>query len=406
MPRAIKTYWNEALLKCVSPHTEAPDRFITWTAFSLLGSVMKRKYWIEDGLYTLYPNMYVILVAPPGVGKGTAVNFVWKLNRDFAPNHLANMISDRVTGPRIIERIAQGWNNAPSIIGGQIRQGANDHSCAIFSTELSILLGASEQMIDFLCECWDRNSYDYDTKHSGSAFITDMSVSLIAATVPDFLRNMDRNKSLSIRGGFTSRCLFIYEDQPSRFLLHPPPVSSNPQSVKLLQDLKADLQHIASLPGGEFKYSPAAQIHFDRFMSSVRKNNQDDSEAVAHFRARIRAHVLKLAMIISIARQDGLLIDDIDMSNAIAHVKATLDSLEKVFRGSGDSDLAVATGHVQAYLEKTGGAGRRELLKHLYRHMEADVLDRILYVLTEIGEVTKTTKGVNSMYIPVNGKRP
>ncbi|HEY4798888.1 MAG TPA: DUF3987 domain-containing protein, partial [Bacteroidia bacterium] len=361
--------------------------------------------FIQEGLYTMYPNQYIVLVAPPGIGKGTAINFVWKINRENSPNLLANMISDRVTGPRILERIATGWNAAPQMVGGQIVQGSTDHSCTIFSTELSVLLGASDQMLDFLCECWDKNEYDYDTKNSGSAFIKDMSVSLIGATVPDFIRNIDRNKNMSIKGGFTSRCLFIYEEQPSRFILHPPPISTNQKSVKLLADLKNDLDHISNLPGGEYKYSPAAAIHFDRFISSIRTNVNNDSEAVAHFKSRVVAHVLKLAMILAVSSHDDLIINDFDMYNAIECVKTALGTLEKVFRGSGDSNMAAATGYVQAHLEKTGGSSRNAILKALYRHMDPDCLDRILYVLTEIGFCKTSTpaKGGSVLYIPLNG---
>src|SRR6516164_4730374 len=152
-------YFHEAMLSMVSKHTDAPDRFIAWSCFSVIGGIMKRKFYIKDGLFTLYPNQFIILVAPPGIGKGTSINFIWGLVRATAPNFIANMISDRVTAPKIIERIAAGWKSAPIVVGQQISQGSMDHSCTIFSTEFSMLMGASDQMLDFLCEAWDRNSY-------------------------------------------------------------------------------------------------------------------------------------------------------------------------------------------------------------------------------------------------------
>jgi hypothetical protein len=250
-------YWHEAMQDCARLHTNAPDSFMAWAAFSVIGAVMKRKFFIQEGTFTIYPNQYIVLVAPPSVGKGTAINFNWKIVRDSAPNYIANMISDRVTGPRILERIAKGWNSSPQIIstpgGVQVVQGSVDHSCTIFSTELSILLGASDQMIDFLCECWDRtDGYEYDTKNSGSAMIKDQAVSLIAGTVPDFIRHIDRDRRMTIKGGFTSRCLFVYEDHPARMILHPPHVSKNKVSQALLDKLKNDAEHISNLPGGEF----------------------------------------------------------------------------------------------------------------------------------------------------------
>src|SRR5215472_13538930 len=190
MARLLNTSIHDALLKCVTPHTEAPDRFITWSAFSIIGAVLKNKAFIKDGLFTLYPNQYIILVSPPGIGKGTAINFAWGIVRDTVPNYIANMVSDRVTAPRILERIANGWNNSiPQLVNGQLVIGhSQDHTCTIYSTELKVLLGASEWMLEFLCESWDRNEYDYDTKNKGSALVKNMCTSLIGGTVPDYLQ--------------------------------------------------------------------------------------------------------------------------------------------------------------------------------------------------------------------------
>src|SRR5215469_11250884 len=140
--RQLKQSIHDALLRCASPYTEAPDKFITWCAFSIIGATLKNHVFIKEGLFELYPNQYIILVSPPGIGKGTAMNFSWDLIRDRNVNPLVNVIADRVTAPRIIERIATGWNSSvPQIVNGQVVIGGSlDHTCTIFSTELQVLL--------------------------------------------------------------------------------------------------------------------------------------------------------------------------------------------------------------------------------------------------------------------------
>lgn len=384
MPRLLRKPWHDALIDCVAKHTETPDRFIQWSAISVISGVMKRKFFLKDGLYTIYPNQYIVLVAPPGIGKGTAIKFLWDMIKENSP-FLANFIPDRATAPKILERLANGWNTAPVMIGQQIVTGTKEHTCTILSTELSVLLGASEQMLDYLCEFWDKGEFEYDTKNSGSSFVKEMAVSLMGATVPDFIRNIDRDRSMSIKGGFTSRCLFIYEDKPARYLPDPPPLETNPVSAKLLQDIKTDLKWIASLPGGEFQWATDAKISFIRFLGNLRNTASIDDEATINFKSRIRAHVLKLAMVLAISRHDTLTIERIDMENSIAYVNGCLQTLEKIFRGSGESDLAVSTAYVKDYVERVGAASRKEMLKHLHRHMSHETLDRIIYTLTEIG---------------------
>src|ERR1017187_8934684 len=45
-----------------------PTIFRKWTAISLIGAVLEQKVWVKTSR-ALHPNMYVFLVAHPGVGK-------------------------------------------------------------------------------------------------------------------------------------------------------------------------------------------------------------------------------------------------------------------------------------------------------------------------------------------------
>ena len=404
--RQLKLSIYDALLRCASPHTECPDKFLTWSAFSLIGAVLKNRVFIKDGLITLFPNQYIVLVSPPGIGKGTAINFSWGLLKAKAVNPLVNIVQDRVTAPKILERIATGWNSSiPQIVNNQVViGGTQDHTCTICSTELRVLISASDWMLEFLCESWDRNSYDYDTKNKGTSIVKSMCTSLIAGTVPHYLQNLERDINLSINGGFTSRCLFIFADAPSKNLPLPPPIDSNPQSLLLKKCIENDLEHISFNLSGEYTYNTEARIKFENFLTSIRSNNTYDSEPMLNFKSRIRSHVLKLAMVISAARKDSLIIEGIDMDNSIAYVKSVVIDLEKIFSGTGESELAPAMAKVQGYIEKNGIASKKELMKHLYRHMSFETLERVLYTLEIMEFCFPITRGKTTYYQHQNGR--
>lgn len=406
MARVLRKAFHEAFFDCVSPHTDTPDNFIVWSALSLIGAALKNNVHFEIGTYTLYPNMFVVLVAPPGVGKGTAMNIIEDMIKDAQPAEVVNTLSDRITAERILERIADGWSAPPTIKNMQLVIGAKDHNCLLFSTELRVLLGASEWMLEFLEEAWSKKTYDYQTKNKGSVFIDNMCCSLLAASVPDFLRNVNREAHMVITGGFSSRCMFIYAENPSKDLPWPEPLKKNARSKALYDQLITDLKTIASL-NGEFKVDTAARLMFESFLKQNRAAaSQDDSEAVANFRARMKAHVLKLAMIFSASRGDTLLIEAFDMANAIAEVGKIIASLRKLFRGAGESMDAAATARVQDFIEKYGRASKREMLRALHRHMTSETLDRILFILETMGFITQTTQNKQTYYSPVakNGK--
>ena len=382
MSRILKKPFHESFIDCVSPHTDIPDTFIIWSALSLVGAALKNNVYFQIGTYTLYPNMFIVLVGPPGVGKGASMNILEQMIIDTKPNQVVNTLSDRITAERIIERIADGWSTAPQIKNMQFVLGKNDHNCLLFSSEIRVLLGASDWMLEFLEEAWSKTTYEYQTKNKGNVAIDNMCCSLLAASVPDFLRNVNREAHMVITGGFSSRCLFIYAENPSKDLPFPEPLKKNLKSKALYDNLVLDLQEIGTLRG-EFVIDTGARLRFETFLRLNRAaSSKDDSEAVANFRARIKAHILKLAMIFSVSRDNTLHISDMDMVNAIAEVQKILVSLSKLFRGAGEGMDAAVTARVQDFIEKYGRVSKKEIFKALHRHLNSsEALDRILYVL-------------------------
>ncbi len=392
MARILNKPWHDAFAECLEPHTDIPKSFVTWSALSLIGATLKNNVFFETGTYTLYPNQFIILVAPPGIGKGTAMDIISGIIDETKPNKIVNLQSDRITAEKMIENLAAGWTPPLTMVNQQIVIQPVDHCCLIFSTEIRTLLGASEWMLEFLEESWSKTTFDYQTKNKGSLFITDMCCSLLAASVPDFLRNINREISMAITGGFSSRCLFIYAEEPSSYVPWLPPLKKNAASYKRYQELAADLKAIASLRG-EFRVNTEARLQFEDYL---KKNRQVsiiyDSDAVANFKARLKPHLLKLAMVLSVSRGDSKIIEGIDMLNAIAEINKVLVNLEKLFRGSGESDLSPATARVQSIFDKSQTMlSRNELIKMTQRHIDFNDLDRILYVLEITGFIKKVT---------------
>jgi energy-coupling factor transporter ATP-binding protein EcfA2 len=406
MSRVLKKPFHESFIDCVNPHTDIPENFIIWSALSLVGAALKNSVYFQIGTYTLYPNMFIVLVGPPGVGKGASMNILEQMIIDTKPNQVVNTLSDRITAERIIERISDGWSTAPQLKNRQLVLGKNDHNCLLFSSEIRVLLGASDWMLEFLEEAWSKTTYEYQTKNKGNVAIDNMCCSLLAASVPDFLRNVNREAHMVITGGFSSRCLFIYAENPSKDLPFPEPLKKNLKSKALYDNLILDLQEIGTLRG-EFVIDTGARLRFEAFLRLNRAaSSKDDSEAVANFRARIKAHVLKLAMIFSVSRDNTLHISEMDMINAIAEIQKILASLSKLFRGAGEGMDAAVTARVQDFIEKYGRVSKKEIFRALHRHLNSpETLDRILCVLETVGYCTVVNSNKTTFYQPVVAKK-
>ena len=56
--------WVGGLLELVED-TEAPRAFWMWGALYTIGATLRRQVWLPFGIQNIYPNLYVLLVAPP-----------------------------------------------------------------------------------------------------------------------------------------------------------------------------------------------------------------------------------------------------------------------------------------------------------------------------------------------------
>lgn len=402
--RKLNTNWISAYAAAMNPTTEAPESYVVWSAISAVSAVLKKKVWVKRGPYNIYPNQYIVLVGPPGVGKGTAVHPAHAFIKNYKTPVLSNYLNDRVTAPEIISQLSNGFATM-SINNGVIVPG-KEATAVIFAMELSTFLGASDWMTSFLCQTWDQGEFEYGTKNKGSNKITDMCISLIGACTPDFIRKINgkQNASDAINGGFTARTLFVFANEKSKDLPWPVAledlrvVTSNggKSGAETIKDLRHDLECIAQLHG-EFSFSTEAYHHWNSFYSTI-KHNDHDSDVIRYFKSRQNIHVLKVAMCLSAASNDTLVVDLWCLKTAIHLVQGILDTLDVTFRGVGESSLAEATAKIQTYIERKGLTTRRELIRDNHRHATVEDIDRILNTLIMMGMLTASNQGTGMTY--------
>lgn len=59
-----------------------PEIFRQWGGISCVAGASERKVWIRSMKMDLYPNLYTILVAPPGISKSVAL-YCWKCSGEL-----------------------------------------------------------------------------------------------------------------------------------------------------------------------------------------------------------------------------------------------------------------------------------------------------------------------------------
>jgi hypothetical protein len=317
---------------------EAPDRMYFWTGVSTIAGALRRKVWIDQGLFSWYPNFYIVLVAPPGiVSKSTTAGIGMNLLRQvpgikFGP--------DIVTWPALIEAFAESQE-------GFELEGAMHVMSAITleSSEFGNLVDPSdEKMVDLLVALWDGKpgAFSKRTKSSGNDSVENPWINMIGCTTPSWIAG--NFPEYMIGGGFTSRCIFVYADKKAKFVAYPGQQIGRKDLKEKERKLIEDLTHISTL-AGEYTLSPEAiewgtawyKQHF-----TVRNIKLDD-ERFGGYIARKQTMLHKLAMILAAASTDTLIITKEHLEVAELMITDLETDMQFVFSKIGKSESALYT---------------------------------------------------------------
>lgn len=148
---------------------------------------------------------------------------------------------------------------------------------------------------------------------------------------------------------------------------------------------------------GEMKFDPRAVPLFERCYKESEPTEFDD-EATTAYKTSMWAQVTKLSMCLSASRSDNLVISEMDFRLAYDSVKSVLEAIPRVFRAVGESELAIAGDKILKFIESKGFATRQEMMKHCWRDVTLDDLDRILAAFKESGILYEYVQGKKTLY--------
>lgn len=349
--------WLQTYMSYTLP-LEAPDKFHFWTGVSVIAGALRRRVWLDMGMFTWYPNFYIVFVAPPGiVSKSTTLSVGMHLLREVKDIHFG---PDAVTWPALTNALAASRIDYPIGDTGLVAM-----SCiTIAASEFGTFLNPNDrEMIDVLVDLWDSRigSWEKRTKTSGNDQIINPWINLAACTTPGWIAG--NFPEYLIGGGFTSRCVFIFADEKRRLV--PYPSTELPSDFLEMQAaLKHDLQEIA-LMQGPFQMSPEAREFGEAWYRDhyTRVNRALDNSQFAGYLARKQTHIHKLAMVLSASSSDSLIIDLEHIVHAEGIITSLEDDMPLVFSHIGSAGDAKNTIMLLDILKAQHKVPKRELYR-------------------------------------------
>jgi hypothetical protein len=380
--------WIKAFID-YSGFGEAPRHMYFWVGASVVAGALRRKVWIDMTYFKWHPNMYVILVAPPGiVSKSTTANIGMKLLKQvpgirFGP--------DVVTWQALVGAFAEATETF-ELNGEHFPMSA----ITIESSEFGNLLNPQDKdMVDLLVSLWDgkQGKFEKRTKLSGNDSVENPWINLIACTTPSWIAG--NFPEYMIGGGFTSRCVFVYADKKAQYVAYPGlvvPAGMKEYEQKLVQDL----EHISLNLCGEYALSPEAVVWGEKWYKEHYTNRPAglDDDRFGGYIARKQTHIHKLAMIIAASSRDDLVIHELDLIAADDMVTDLEADMPMVFSKIGRSDESLQVDRFLGFVRSVGKIKASEAYRFIHSYFpQAKDYEEVLKGLVRAGYVQMVNHG-------------
>lgn len=385
----------------------SPQAFIDFGLYFAIAAYLQRRVWTNAEHQKLYPNIYPILVADPGVGKGLVIKPVMELikkhklsdalakpvdmssaaaisNAAIEANDFAKAGESTVKIQRERLRIPIGPDNgtyesvvkicaesARSIGYKRYDKGLDKvisdvyrHNSLAFGLEemSSFLHKDASKAMNFLVKAYDCGDYSYTTISRGEDYIKQVCMNFLAGTTPKFIENsFDAG---IMEEGFAARAWFIYAPRNRFFLLRSPELTE-----EQLQAQARIEEHVLGLTK-LYGYAPMTKEAWDflenwweKEQSQVGYKRPNPSEKLNTYYGRKNIHLMKMAMILHFMEDNKVAEDGFSPANPITldevvRAKKVLDEVEVnmhlALNFCGANPLHKLAKKIVATLRKTG----------------------------------------------------
>ncbi len=378
---------------------QVPTSFTAWTALFLVSSALRRMAWFKWFPTSLIPNLYVLLVAPPGLCKKNTIlgygrRILSMYNKTIidplgSAIHRVNVFRGEATPQYLHECLLPEVESV--IVNDQVKLIDRGSQLSIIVPEFVTFLGKQKYNIGLvekltaLYDCEDAD--DKGSKKEGTQTLKNIFVSLIGGATPSGLK--DSMPEEAFGGGLMSRMTIVYEPRPTRFYPEPRPLEGAPDEIELAKRLA----YIAQKGSGEYYFSQIAKEAFDSwyydFMQKLVKSGN-----VTEAQARKDVLIRKVALLLRASRYEpGFQIELSDLLNAETLIQATEKNSGAATDAVGADKYGRAFDKVKEYIREGKKVMRRNLLRALSHTCNVEMLDRILAQLVQSEQIKVYREG-------------
>ena len=355
--------------------------FINFDFYFMIASCLARRCWIGEGdMFRIYPNLYIVCVSNPGLGKSLparTVNTILsslidskfdKSKNKFTELKLINLGPDAITYEKLILRAA-GATDAVKMPNGKLYHHASTTFC--LGEELGMLFSDNtRKVVSFLMQAYDCHKFEGDTIKNGSIVINNICINFLGCTTPGILKDLLKTKVLD--DGFTGRALFLYTDTKRK---HPATIKfSDAQGIEM-EVLKKHLRKLAKLPPTQLEYSSEAQEWINHWHETREDFKLNSNYKMLDYYARRRIQLLKLSIAHAMADKIATKIEVEDLQFAEKLLASAEINMHKALTGTMDNPLSSLVESIKTHLQINGPTNKKKIILSFHSQAKNGIVD-------------------------------
>lgn len=384
----------------------SPDLFKLWSGIGLVAGALERRVWAKVGDFSTYPNLYLLLVAPPGVGKQVieTVQMLWSETSEpgTSSSPAFHVAPDSVTKAALIDVLAESRRSFLPPAGAMLTY----HSLLVAAEEFGVLLPAYDQeFIANLNKIFNNSEMPYrERRRTGNVRkleIEKAQLNILAGVAPSYFVGTFPEEAWST--GFARRIIMVYSSEtPFRELFQ-----SSPDLTQVRSHLLYRLSHLAGL-WGQMKWTqPAADLLAEWHRAGGGKGGLPipTHSKLEHYSRSRTMHAIKLTIVSAVSRTGQLVIELADVRRAIAWLLEAEVLMPDIFRAmQGKSDSQVIEEmhyYVQAQWarDRKGTVSGDSIRRFLISRVPSDKIEGLIQVADRANIISRVA-GTSDSWVP------
>lgn len=342
----------------------------------------------------LFPNLYMMIVGHPGVGKTRTLRVIRKLAMTLPEFHLAPISMTFAALVDKLDRSKRVW-----VVPGEPNLEFN--SLYILAEEMGAFIHKYDnEMIKGLTHFYDPDPYEHERRGEELRIkIPSPQVSLICGVTPQDLLNF--MPEIAWGQGLTSRMILVFSDERI--------VGDDfaPRAESKLEDLEHDLKIINNLYGS---------FHVtEEYADCIRNWRQlgeppiPDHPKLTHYITRRRVHLYKLSMVASIDRGNTLALTRDDFNTALNWLVEAETFMPEIFKAGSTNADGQAMDEIQHYVmaaDAGKGVSEQRIVHFARERVPIHSILRVIEIMEHSGQLrcVGTERGTGIRYF--SARRP